>query len=172
MADPDHFIFKKPNDEFNEHNSVKFRLHVICKRKPEYQNYTHQQLIDMDPEVYLTNSTIYSSHLVWEPQSGQSAKFKNEPVKTLHDNIILAKLRENQVRLPSHPGNRAGSVLLKEHWQSACQVVACLHHLLQITAQHPIQGSYRGRGCPRTGCSLSSGCLHYQEEQEERRDRY
>jgi|SRR3990167_195522 len=98
LADPDQFIFKKPNDEFNEHNSIKFRLHMICKRKPEYANHTHVQLIDMEPEVYLTNSTIYSSHLVWEPQSGQAAKFKDQPIKTLQDNIILAKLRENQVR--------------------------------------------------------------------------
>lgn len=102
LADPDHFIFKKANDEFNEHNSVKFRLHVICKRKPEYADYTHQQLIDMDPEVYLTNSTIYSRHLIWEPQSGQTAKFKDQPVKPLHDNIILAKLRENQVGVDSN----------------------------------------------------------------------
>lgn len=141
LADPDHFIFKKANDEFNEHNSVKFRLHVICKRKPEYADYTHQQLIDMDPEVYLTNSTIYSGHLIWEPQSGQTAKFKDQPVKPLHDNIILAKLRENQVDSRLYPGNRVGSLLLEKHRPCAREVVASLHYLLSPAAKYPLQGS-------------------------------
>lgn len=95
-VDPDHFIFKKPNDEFNEHNSVKFNLHVICKRKEKYASYTHEQLIDMDPEEYLTNSSVYTSDLEWEPMSGQEELFKDKPVKPLHDNILIAKLRENQ----------------------------------------------------------------------------
>ena len=76
------------------------RTNVICKRKAEYATYSHQKLIDMDPEVYLDNSSVYSSSLIWEPLSGQNEMFKDHPVKPLFDNIIIAKLRENQVGLP------------------------------------------------------------------------
>ena len=96
VADPDEFIFKKTNDEFNEHNSLKFKLHVMCTRKPEFANHTHQQLIETTPELYLNNSSVFASDLIWEPLSGQADKFKERPCKPLFEKILIAKLRENQ----------------------------------------------------------------------------
>lgn len=95
--DPDHFLPKKANDEPDEHNCIKFKLHVICTRKLEYAKYSQEQLLEIDPEEYLNNSTVFSSDLKWEPLSGQRDQFKDKPVKPLYDKIIIAKLRENQV---------------------------------------------------------------------------
>ena len=86
------------NEEFTEKNSIKFRLHVVCRRKPEFASHSHEQLLDLDPESYLDNSTVLASHLKWEPLTGQAELFKDAPCKPLFDNIIVAKLRENQVR--------------------------------------------------------------------------
>lgn len=93
--DPDLFVEKRLHDDFDEHNSVKFKLHVECKRKPNYENHSNEQLVDLPPEQYLTNSVIYSKDLIWEPLGNQTEKFKTPP-KILYDRIILAKLRENQ----------------------------------------------------------------------------
>lgn len=69
---------------------------MICKRKPSYAKHTHEQLLELDPEEYLENSTIYSKSLKWVALSGQQEMFKDAPVKPLYDNILVAKLRENQ----------------------------------------------------------------------------
>lgn len=53
------------------------------------------QLLDLDPEEYLNNSTIYSGDFEWEPLVNQEKELKTKP-KMLYDNIIVAKLRENQ----------------------------------------------------------------------------
>lgn len=74
---------------------MKFKLNVKCERKPEYQNYTMEQLLELDPEEYLVNSTVYSGDFEWEPLVNQEKELKTKP-KMLYDNIIVAKLRENQ----------------------------------------------------------------------------
>lgn len=125
------------NDEFNEHNSVKFNLHVICTRKEEYAKHTHQQLIEMDPEIYLNNSSVYSSDLVWEPMSGQQDIFADNPVKPLYDNIIVAKLRENQeIEIELYCSKNTGRVHAK--WSP---VSTAYYRLLpSISFNEPIEG--------------------------------
>jgi DNA-directed RNA polymerase I and III subunit RPAC1 len=95
FADPDEFIAKGPNDDFNEHNSIKFKLHVKCTRKPEYKDKTHAELLSLDPTEYLENSVVNSNSLVWEPLGNQQKELKTQP-KMLHEKILLFKLRENQ----------------------------------------------------------------------------
>jgi DNA-directed RNA polymerase I and III subunit RPAC1 len=67
FADPDEFIAKGPNDDFNEHNSIKFKLNVKCTRKPEYKGVPMTELLKLDPEQYLDNCVINTGDLVWEP---------------------------------------------------------------------------------------------------------
>lgn len=40
--DPDFFEKKEKDDEFAEENCLKFFLHVTCKRKSQYANYTRE----------------------------------------------------------------------------------------------------------------------------------
>lgn len=116
---------------------MKFNLHVICKRKPEYASYSHQQLIDMNPEEYLTNSTVTSADLIWEPLSGQQEIFADHPVKPLYDNIVIAKLRENQeIEVELYCSKNSGRVHAK--WSP---VSTAFYRLLpSITFSSPIEG--------------------------------
>jgi DNA-directed RNA polymerase I and III subunit RPAC1 len=95
FADPDEFIAKSASDDFNEHNSLKFKLNVKCTRKPEYKHFKMQDLLNLDPEEYLNDSTIYAGNMVWEPLGNQAAELKCTP-RILHEKILLMKLRENQ----------------------------------------------------------------------------
>jgi len=94
-VNPDLFIEKRDHDDFDEHNSVKFKLHVTCVRKEAYKNHKYEQIIDLPPTEYLENSTIYASDIKWEPLGNQESRFETAP-KMLHPKIIVAKLRENQ----------------------------------------------------------------------------
>ena len=67
---------------------------MTCKRKAAYADYSHKDLIEMDPEVYLENSNVFASDLIWEPLAGQQEQF--EAPRPLYGNILLTKLRENQ----------------------------------------------------------------------------
>lgn len=49
---------------------------------------------NLKPEEYLENSSVYSGDLEWIPLGNQKGKY-HSPVP-VHDNILLAKLRENQ----------------------------------------------------------------------------
>ncbi len=95
MANPDEFIAKGPNDDFNEHNSIKFKLNIKCTRKAEYKDYKMTDLLNLDPEVYLNDCTIYASSMHWEPIGNQLNELKTKPT-ILHEKILLMKLRENQ----------------------------------------------------------------------------
>lgn len=78
-ADPRLFTFKKgklslfdltitaDQDDYNEKNSIKFRLHVKCERKPQYRDTKLDAVLD-NPDEYLTNTTVYASDLQWVPQ--------------------------------------------------------------------------------------------------------
>lgn len=66
-VNPDLFVEKRVHDDFDEHNSIKFKLHITCLKKPAFANHKYEQLIDMAPEEYLDNSTVYSRDLIWEP---------------------------------------------------------------------------------------------------------
>jgi len=95
FADPDEFIAKAAADDFNEHNSIKFKLNVKCTRKTEYKDFKMQDLVNLDPEEYLNHSTIYAGSMIWEPLGNQKSELKCTP-RILHEKILLMKLRENQ----------------------------------------------------------------------------
>lgn len=56
-VDPRGFLFKKENDDDNENNCIKFRLHAKCERKPKYAN-ADQKTIDSLPVDEVYNNTI------------------------------------------------------------------------------------------------------------------
>lgn len=96
LVDPNFFVSKAANEEFDESNSIKFRLHVKCSRKPEYRHKKYEQLLDLNPEDYLEHSTVYADDLEWIPMGNQAQQFEKVPAKILHNKIIITKLRENQ----------------------------------------------------------------------------
>jgi DNA-directed RNA polymerase I and III subunit RPAC1 len=130
MADPEEFIAKGPNDDFNEHNSVKFNLNVKCTRKPEFKDHKMADLLNLDPEEYLDNCTINTSSLVWEPLGNQEKELKTTP-KVLHDKILLLKLRENQeVEFEVYCSKNIGRVHAK--WSPVATAYYRLKPLLEL----------------------------------------
>ena len=121
----------------NEHNSIKFNLHVMCKRKAAYANFPHRELIEMDPETYLDNSSVFASDLIWEPLSGQKEQFEDNPIKPLYPTILITKLRENQeIELQIFCSKNTGRVHAK--WSP---VSTAYYRLLpSISFKTPIEG--------------------------------
>lgn len=101
-VDPRLFQYKKEQDDYNERNSLKFKLKVKCERQPKYKDAKLDIIMD-NPEEYLTNTSgicfivsvwVYASDLVWVPQGMQQETFKS--VAAVYPKILIAKLRENQ----------------------------------------------------------------------------
>ena len=74
--------------EYDEDCAIKLKLHKKCSKKdpnaPSILNETH------DEEKLFNNANILSGDITWESFGGQGE------VKTLHDDILIAKLRPGQ----------------------------------------------------------------------------
>jgi DNA-directed RNA polymerase I and III subunit RPAC1 len=95
-VDPRLFEFKKSDKPFDDTNSIRFKLHVVCTKKdPKMQ--TPLNINDVEEEEKIFNhSNVYSGDLQWIPIGDQATRFKNCPPKPLHDDILIAKLRPGQ----------------------------------------------------------------------------
>jgi len=84
-ADPSKFEYLHENDDIpTEHNTTVFTLEVACTPGPnsalgEYKN-----------------GSVYSSQLQWIPQGSQAERFKDDPIRPVYDDIVIAKLRPGQ----------------------------------------------------------------------------
>ena len=71
----------------NEENVISFRLKVECtRRKPD----TGAGPSDM------VNDRVVSEMLQWIPQGDQAQRFSAQPVRPVHEDILIAKLRPGQ----------------------------------------------------------------------------
>jgi DNA-directed RNA polymerases I and III subunit RPAC1 len=63
----------------------------------------------MDPGAFFSHFAVYSRDIEWTPHGKQVDWFKDNPIRPVHDDILIAKLRPGQV-LPKRemrliPGN-------------------------------------------------------------------
>lgn len=93
--DPRSFNNKNPEDDYLETNCIKFKLHVVCYRKPEYKTADKKILENLKPEDYLENAIIYSKQLEWLPFGNQKKNYPKS-IRPVHEDIIICKLREGQ----------------------------------------------------------------------------
>ena len=82
LADANDFIEKKPEEDFNDQNSMKFTLKVKC--------FT-------DKNGKIINENIFSKDLIFVPQGQQQQKFysnqkKKYTIGLVHDDILINKL--------------------------------------------------------------------------------
>ena len=82
LADANNFIEKKPEDDFNDKNSIQFSLKIKC--------YT-------DKSGQIINDNIFSKELKFIPQGEQEKKYfntqtKNYTIGLVHDDILINKL--------------------------------------------------------------------------------
>lgn len=137
FADPRLFQYKDDSQEFGESNSIQFSIKFKCMRKPEYMNKTDKELAAMNPEDYLVNHTLLAKDLKWIPLGNQAATFADKPIKPVYDNVIIAKLRENQEIIAEiHCEKGIGKTHAK--WQPVC--TAYYRLMPDIEFKQPITG--------------------------------
>ena len=68
------------SEELNELNSIKFKLSVKCVKKGDQ----------------VTNTEVLSNLIEWVPIENQNEKYKHNKIRVVHDDILVAKLRQGQ----------------------------------------------------------------------------
>ena len=82
FANADDFQYKRENDEFNENNSLTFKLQVKCYK---------------DKNGEIVNGTIHSDKLIFVPKGKQAEKFvDDEAIRPVYNDILINKLRPGQ----------------------------------------------------------------------------
>ncbi|KAI1318750.1 DNA-directed RNA polymerases I and III subunit RPAC1 [Mortierella claussenii] len=90
LADPTKFEFKAKDETSTDINTIVFKLNIRCKRNP------NASVSETDPLKKYIHSSVYSGDLIWEPKGDQAEKFKDCPIRPVHDDIVIAKLRPGQ----------------------------------------------------------------------------
>lgn len=90
-ADPRKFEYLASNGQPQDNNTIVMELKAKC-------NAIAGKSRDLAPSERLVNSSVYSGDIKWIPQGGQAEDedFKNDPIRPVHDDILIAKLRQEQ----------------------------------------------------------------------------
>lgn len=96
LVDPRLFEYKESEKPHDDRNSLRFKLHVKCTKKDPRQP-TPLNINNVEEEERIFNhSNVYSGDLEWIPIGDQATRFKGNPPRPLHDDILIAKLRPGQ----------------------------------------------------------------------------
>lgn len=87
-ADPRLFEYKtdETSDEGTEHDSLTFELKVKCTRRKDAKDTSSF-------EGMFKNHSVYSGQMKWLPKGKQATLYKEEEVGSIHDDILINKLR-------------------------------------------------------------------------------
>ncbi|KAJ1735352.1 DNA-directed RNA polymerase core subunit rpc40 [Coemansia biformis] len=89
-ADPNEFQWKRPDSVPTDQNTIVLKLDVACGvNRAAAPGET-------DPRKKYVNSSVYSSQLVWDPKGDQEQRFAARPIRPVHDDILITKLRPGQ----------------------------------------------------------------------------
>jgi len=88
-VDPREFEYLTEGDTVTDRNCIKFRLCVECKQVQG----AHR---DAPARLKYTNSNVYSGDIQWQPFGNQAERFRARPIRPVHDDILLCKMRPNQ----------------------------------------------------------------------------
>lgn len=128
-ADPRKFDYNTTG-EATDVNTLVFELRGKCTAKASAPK-------QADPQDKYENSSIYSRALSWVPQGSQAELFAADPIRPVHDDILLVKLRPGQeVDLELHCVKGVG----REHAKWSPVSAAFYRLLPRITIKEPITG--------------------------------
>lgn len=94
-ADPRFFKERSAEEDADEHNVISFRLKVRCKQDGAAAAAAGSSG-GGEGEATLVESQVLSSHLEWIPQGDQGERFSESPIRPVHPDILVAKLRPGQ----------------------------------------------------------------------------
>jgi len=98
-ADPRFFTELTAEDDADEHNVIAFRLQVQCYRQspgePAPEGAAPGTSSAEDGGV-IHNARVLSGQLQWIPQGEQEERFRDAPIASVNDDILIAKLRPGQ----------------------------------------------------------------------------
>ena len=87
LANANEFEYKKDNEEFNENNSLNFKMHAKCEKRK------------VGDKEEILNEEVLSNKIVWSPIGNQAKNFiSDNMIKVVFDDILVAKLRPGQVK--------------------------------------------------------------------------
>ena len=96
-VDPSYFEFKgNPQDQATDRNTLVFKLHVACTRKPKTAAIRGSKKGELEPEENCDHPIVTSGDLTWLPQGEQTEVFASNPPRPTNENIVIAKLRPGQ----------------------------------------------------------------------------
>jgi DNA-directed RNA polymerase I and III subunit RPAC1 len=113
-----------------DNETILFKLHVKCTRKrvPNPNNYNTEEY---------EHHKVYSSDLQWIPIGNQAKRFKDNPIKPVFDNILIAKLNPGQeIHLECYCVKGTG----RDHAKFSPVATATYRLLPEITFKKPIAG--------------------------------
>lgn len=90
-ADPRKFEYLASNAQPQDNNTIVLELKAKCTAIAGKSR-------DLPPSERLVNTSVYSGAIKWIPQGGQAddEDFKNDPIRPVHEDILVAKLRQEQ----------------------------------------------------------------------------
>mmetsp|Transcript_17069 Transcript_17069/g.51636 ORF Transcript_17069/g.51636 Transcript_17069/m.51636 type:complete len:378 (+) Transcript_17069:84-1217(+) len=99
-ADPRMFRERVGDEDPDEHHVIAFRLEVKCERAQDQgggrTGAKGGSSNTSGVEAEMINSRVLSGALQWIPQGDQEERFRDSPIRPVHDDILIAKLRPGQ----------------------------------------------------------------------------
>lgn len=95
-VDPRAFDVRRADEDATDLNTIVFSLRVRCDRNPKAAASAAAAAAALTPEERYVMSSVTAKELVWQPQGRQAELFAALPIRPVHDDILIAKLRPNQ----------------------------------------------------------------------------
>jgi len=135
-ADPRMFEFRQDGDaEGTPEDTLEFELKIKCSWDPKK---TKEQLAQLtNPEDKYRDYKVLSSHLKWCPLGNQSQLYSAEAVGSVHDDILIAKLRPgHEIDMKLHAVKSIG----RDHIKFSPVATAFYRLLPEVTITKSVTG--------------------------------
>ncbi|RHZ86907.1 hypothetical protein Glove_42g50 [Diversispora epigaea] len=130
-VDPDLFYFKHENERPTDMNTIVFKINHECRYNPRARE------DESDPKQLYIGHNLLSSSLIWDPKGEQAERFTDNPIKPVHDDILIAQMRPGQrMELEAHCEKGIG----KEHAKWSPVATATYRLMPEIIVKEEITG--------------------------------
>ncbi|CAG8467335.1 14021_t:CDS:10 [Acaulospora morrowiae] len=130
-ADPDMFYFKQENEGPTDMNTIVFKISHECHYNAKARD------DETNPKNLYVGHNLLSASLIWDPKGEQAERFADNPIQSVHDDILIAQMRPGQrVELEAHCEKGIG----KEHAKWSPVATASYRLMPEIILKEEITG--------------------------------